>query len=125
MHSRLGKTRGAAVAVACVDPAFTSFTFAGVGNITAFVAGTERRSTALSQPGIVGHNGGGKPRIQTLPLGADSVIVMHSDGLRDGVGLNSVPGLARRPAAVIAGTLLRDAGTRPDDASVLVARRPR
>ena len=38
--------------------------------------------------------------------------------------LGRTPGLQRRSSAVIAATVLRDCGNRPDDASVLVARRP-
>lgn len=124
IHRRLQGTRGAAVGVAAFGGDYRSVSFAGVGNISAFVAGPERRSAALCQPGIVGHQ---LPRVRTieLPLDDDAVLVMHSDGVRETWNLRDSPGLSRRAPAVIAGTVLRDAGNRPDDASVLVARRRR
>lgn len=122
MHGRLRGTRGAAVAVASIAADYSQVRFSGVGNVTAFVAGADRRHPALSQPGIVGHQ---LPRVrtETYPLRGDLLVVMHSDGIRDRWNLADVPGLARRGAAVVAATLLRDSGTRPDDASILVARR--
>lgn len=122
IHRRLRGTRGAAVGVATFDADYRNLTFAGVGNISVFVAGPERRNAALCQPGIVGHQ---LPRVRTidLPLDDDAVLLMHSDGVRESWNLRDTPGLSRRAAAVIAATVLRDAGSRPDDASVLVARR--
>lgn len=124
IHRRLSHTRGAAVAVAAIDPEFRRLTFAGIGNISAFIAGAERRRSVPSSPGIVGHRA---PKMRQLDfdLDEDSIVVLHSDGVRDGWDLTGLPGLVRRSAAVIAGCLLRDFGNRPDDASVLVARRSR
>lgn len=122
MHTRLGNTRGAAVAVASIDPEFRLMRFAGIGNIGAFLDDGERRHSALSQPGIVGHHAP-QARVVDFELTGRTVVVMHSDGIREGFNLRTLPGLARRPASVIAATVLRDAGSRPDDAAVLVARR--
>jgi anti-sigma regulatory factor (Ser/Thr protein kinase) len=124
MHDRLTHTRGAAIAVASIDPEFQRMRFAGVGNIGAFLDDGEQRRSALSQPGITGHRMG-QPRIVDFRLTERTVIVMHSDGIREGFNLGTLPGLVTRPAAVIAATVLRDAGSRPDDAAVLVARRRR
>lgn len=122
IQAELMGTRGAAVAVAAIDEAYRTMQFAGIGNVSAFVV-DERRSAALSQPGIVGHQ---RPRIRpfTLPLSDSAIVVFHSDGVRETWDLGRTPGLQRRSAAVIAATVLRDCGNRPDDASVLVARRP-
>lgn len=122
MHERLRATRGAAVAVAVIDPGFRQLTFAGIGNVSAFVHDGERRHAALSQPGIVGHNAQPAQPVD-LALNPDAVVVMHSDGLRDRWSLRDLPGLDRRSATVIAATLLREVGNRPDDASILVVRR--
>jgi anti-sigma regulatory factor (Ser/Thr protein kinase) len=124
IHERLRGTRGAAVCVAALDAGYRSVGFAGTGNISAYVADGEQRRGSMSQPGIVGHQ---LPRLRVidLPLSDDALVVMHSDGLRESWNLARTPGLTRRSAAVVAGTLLRDAGSRPDDASVLVARRRR
>ena len=124
LHRAMRGTRGAAVAVAAVDADYTRLQFAGIGNISTFVARRERRNAAMSQPGIVGHQ---MPRIRAIefPLDETALIIMHSDGVRDSWNLRETPGLERRHAAVIAATVLRDAGSRPDDASVLVARHRR
>jgi anti-sigma regulatory factor (Ser/Thr protein kinase) len=121
MHRTTRGTRGAAIAVAAIDSAYTQLRFAGVGNISAFVARSERRNAAMSQPGIVGHQ---MPRIRAVevPLDESALVIMHSDGVRETWNLRDNPGLERRRASVIAATVLRDAGSRPDDASVLVAR---
>jgi anti-sigma regulatory factor (Ser/Thr protein kinase) len=122
MHTATGHTRGAAVAVATMDPLAGAVEFAGVGNISAFVDDGERRQAGISQPGIVGHNAN-RIRRQTLALAPGAILILHSDGMKESWNLRDVPGLRRRSSAAIAATLLRDAGTRPDDASVLVARR--
>lgn len=122
IHQRIRHTRGAAVAVAAVEAGFERVTLAGVGNISAFVQYADRRQAMLSSPGIVGHK---MPtvRLLSMDLDEDAMIVLHSDGLTERWNLDDVAGLRRRSSTVIAATLLRDAATRRDDASVLVARR--
>jgi hypothetical protein len=75
----------------------------------------------ISSPGIVGHQ---MPRVQEyeydLPPG--SPIVLHSDGLQERWDFAAYPGLARHRPLTVAATLLRDAGLRRDDASVVVAK---
>jgi anti-sigma regulatory factor (Ser/Thr protein kinase) len=124
MHRRLARTRGAAVGVATIDAPFETVTFAGVGNVSAFVVEAEARRALLSRPGIVGSQW---PKLHAarVDISREGLVILHSDGLRDAWNLRDVPGLFRRTSAVVAGAVLREAGTRPDDASVLVARRPR
>jgi Stage II sporulation protein E (SpoIIE) len=87
------------------------------------VAGDGSRRGLVSLPGIVGHQ---KRQIREYeyPLPPGAVLVMHSDGLVDRWNPADVPGLFTHSPQVIAATLLRDAGTRRDDAGVLVARCP-
>jgi hypothetical protein len=75
----------------------------------------------VSLPGIAGHQ---KRQIREYeyPLAPASVVVMHSDGVVDRWQPADYPGLLRHSPQVIAATVLRDAGTRRDDAGVLVAR---
>jgi anti-sigma regulatory factor (Ser/Thr protein kinase) len=124
LHRRLGHTRGAAVAVADLDVDGGSVRFAGLGNITGTIFlpdGTRRGMVSL--PGIAGHQ---KPQIREYeyPLPPSAVLLMHSDGVVDRWNPTDYPGLLARSPQVIAGTVLRDAGTRRDDAGVLVARWP-
>ncbi len=121
IHRRLRPTRGAAVAVAQFDRGDRSLSFAGAGNVATWICGPNRKKKALlSAPGIVGHNVR-RFRVDRVEVEDDSVLVMHSDGLTDKWDLD-LPGLLTRGPEVIAGYLMRDAATRHDDASVLVAR---
>lgn len=123
IHAGLRSTRGAAVAVARVDPAARQVSLCGVGNTAACVLGAESRQPLMSVPGIVGHN---FPRLQTfsaaLPPG--QVLVLHSDGLNSRWQPAQFPGLTAQAPAVVAAQLLWQAGTRRDDAGVVVVRVP-
>ncbi|GAA4595918.1 anti-sigma regulatory factor (Ser/Thr protein kinase)/serine/threonine protein phosphatase PrpC [Actinoplanes octamycinicus] len=124
LHRSLGHTRGAALAVAELDADAALVRYAGMGNIagTVFHPDGSRRGM-ISMPGIAGHQRR-QIREYEYPLSPGAVVVMHSDGLVDRWNPADYPGLLTRSPEVIAGTLLRDAGTRRDDAGVLVARLP-
>ncbi|MER7888819.1 SpoIIE family protein phosphatase [Micromonospora sp. NPDC094482] len=122
LHRSMSHTRGAALAVAELDAPAGVLHYAGLGNISAQVvtAGGRRRGL-VSLPGIAGHQ---RPVVREYdyPLEPDDLLVMHSDGVVDRWQLDDYPGLAERSPLVVAATLLRDAGTRRDDACVLAAR---
>lgn len=120
MHAALGSTRGAAIAVTRVHLAAGAITHAGVGNVSGRLIGARSR-TLVSQPGIVGHK---VPRIQEvrLPLDDARLVVLHSDGLTDKWDARTLPDPGQHGPVVCAAQLLRDAGTRRDDASVLALR---
>jgi anti-sigma regulatory factor (Ser/Thr protein kinase) len=119
LHGRLSHTRGAVAAVVDVDG--EAVRFAGLGNISGWVAGPGGRRAMVSLPGIVGHQ---RREIREfeyrLPPGA--LVVLHTDGVTDRWDLSGYPGLASHEPVLVAATLLRDAGVRRDDAAVLVAR---
>ncbi len=122
LHRALGHTRGAALAVAEMDVEAGVVRYAGLGNIAGTVLlpdGTRRGM--ISMPGIAGHQRR-QVREYDYPFPAGSVLLMHTDGVVDRWTAADYPGLLRRSPAVIAATVLRDAGTRRDDAGVLVAR---
>lgn len=140
LHRALRHTRGAAVAVAELDPAAGEVRFAGLGNIAGYVvpaadssawrppgarggAIAGERQSMVSMPGITGHQRRAV-REFSYPLGGNDLVVLHSDGVSDRWRLSDYPGLAAHPPLVIAATLLRDAGVRRDDAGILVARAP-
>ena len=120
MHRRIRHSRGAAVAVAEIDLENATVAFAGVGNVSAWVTHHEGRRGMPSQPGIVGEGSIKSIRHTVYPLMPGAVVVLHSDGLTDKWDLTSYPGLRTRPPIVMAAVLMRDAGTRHDDASVVV-----
>jgi anti-sigma regulatory factor (Ser/Thr protein kinase) len=121
LHERLRATRGAAAAVARIDVRARRVVHAGVGNIAAWIVHESGRQGMISAGGIIGHQARSiREHGYDLPIGAS--VVLHSDGLGEKWDLGAYPGLRARDPAVIAATLLRDAGVRHDDASVLVAR---
>ena len=121
IHAALRSTRGAAVAVAALDPELKQIRYAGVGNIaSSIVSATETRSM-VSHNGTVGHE---VRKIQEFqydwPAGA--LVIMQSDGLQTHWRLDRYPGLAVRDPALIAGVLYRDFTRGRDDVTVLAVR---
>ncbi|WP_037909958.1 ATP-binding SpoIIE family protein phosphatase [Actinacidiphila yeochonensis] len=123
LHTRLRGTRGAAIAVARVDPAARRVALCGAGNISGFVLGPDTRQQLPSTPGIVGHNVG-RPRTHEADLPPGTALVLHSDGLSGRWQAGDFPGLLGQEPALIAGQLLWQAGTRRDDAGVVVVKVP-
>ncbi|GAB2614164.1 hypothetical protein Aab01nite_70690 [Paractinoplanes abujensis] len=124
LHRKLNHTRGAAVAVAELDPDAGLVRYAGLGNITGTVIsayGPQRGMVSL--PGIAGHQRR-QIREYDYPIAPDAIVLMHSDGVADRWSPADYPGLMTHSPLVIAATVLRDAGVRRDDAGVLVARLP-
>ncbi|MFF2383595.1 ATP-binding protein [Streptomyces sp. NPDC058108] len=120
VHRALRGTRGAAVAIARIE-ADGRVLFCGVGNITAAIVTDSSRANLLSHPGIVGHQMHSL-RTYELQLSPHAALVMHSDGLSDRWTPGDLAGLLHHRPAIVAAGLLRLAGTRRDDASVVVAR---
>lgn len=120
VHRALRGTRGAAVAIARLEPDGRVL-FCGIGNISASIVTPEFRSNLLSHPGIVGHQMR-QLRVyeQHMPLGG--ALVMHSDGLSERWKPGDLGSLLHHSPALIATGLLRHAGTRRDDASVVIAK---
>ncbi|MFB9545027.1 SpoIIE family protein phosphatase [Micromonospora sagamiensis] len=123
LHRSLTHTRGAALAVAELEPSAGRLRYAGLGNIAAAVVEHGRRRGLVSLPGIAGHQ---RPVVREYeyPFGGDALLVMHTDGVADRWQLTDYPGLDDRAPLLTAATILRDYGVRRDDAGVLVARAP-
>ncbi|MFJ4888337.1 hypothetical protein B0675_24020 [Streptomyces sp. M41(2017)] len=120
VHGALRGTRGAAVAIARLEPD-GRLLFCGVGNITAALVTNSSRSTLLSHPGITGHQ---MHQLRTYEhrLPAHGILVMHSDGLSERWTHRDLAGLIHHPPALIAAALMRQAGTRRDDASAVIVK---
>jgi anti-sigma regulatory factor (Ser/Thr protein kinase) len=122
-HAALRPTRGAALAVAVLDPGLHQLHFAGIGNIGACIVDGGPRRQLVSHNGIVGHN---LRKVQefTLPCGPGALVILASDGISTQWELDQYPGLTACDPAIIAAVLLRDFARGRDDASVLVLRCP-
>jgi anti-sigma regulatory factor (Ser/Thr protein kinase) len=119
LHAGLRSTRGAAVAVALIDPAAKQVTYSGIGNIAGFITDTAGVRRMVSHSGTAGHTAG---RLQDFryPLHNRPVLVMYSDGLATSWAPESHPGLFARDPMLIAGVLYRDHVRGRDDSSVVV-----
>jgi anti-sigma regulatory factor (Ser/Thr protein kinase) len=118
-HRRMAHTRGGAIGVVQADG--TAVRFAGLGNIAATILAGGSRKGMVSVPGIAGHQA---RSIRQFEYTADegAAIILHSDGISGRWEAAALPGLNARDPLVIAATLLAEAGTRRDDAGVLVLR---
>ena len=121
MHLALRPTRGAAVAVAFLDPANRTLRFVGVGNVAALVAGRERSHSLMSHNGTVGHE---MRRVQelTVPWSPGSMLVMHSDGLQTRWRADQYASVLDHHPAVLAALLHRDFTRGRDDVTVVALR---
>jgi anti-sigma regulatory factor (Ser/Thr protein kinase) len=123
IHKALKSTRGAAVALVSIDVEREVLSFAGVGNIGASIVTPSTSRGMVSHHGTVGHQ---ISKIQEFkfPWSAQSVLVMHSDGLKTSWNLESYPGIWQKHPALIAGVLYRDFTRDRDDVTVLIAKSP-
>lgn len=121
IHNALRKTRGAAVAIAELDPEQGLLRYVGVGNISGTILSNGTTRSLVSQNGTVGHE---LRRLQEFqyPWAAESTLVMNSDGLVSKWDLFKYPGLAARHPGVAAGVLWRDFTRGRDDVTVVVIR---
>lgn len=122
IHAALRPTRGAAVAVAELDPRRGRVAFCGVGNVAGVMVAHGIQRGMASHDGTAGHEAA---RIQAFdyPWPDAGVVVLHSDGCSRHWNVAAYPGLEQRHPAVIAGVLYRDFGRARDDATVVVVRR--
>ncbi|KQW52260.1 MULTISPECIES: SpoIIE family protein phosphatase [unclassified Roseateles] len=121
-HVPMRTTRGAAVAVAAIEPTLDRLTFAGAGNIAGrLISGVSDRSL-MSQPGTLGLQ---IRRLQdsSYDWPEHAILVMHSDGIISRWSLADAAGLLRCEPMVIAGWIIRDHCRGRDDATVVVIRR--
>ena len=122
IHLRLRPTRGGAVAVAAIDPDAGQVRYAGLGNIAGWILRPDGRTGMISFPGIAGTRARLREQAYELPSGA--AVVMHSDGLSDRWDPARRPPPDGGDPLLIAAVLMRDAGVRHDDRSVLVVTTP-
>lgn len=119
VHEALRKTRGAVAAIAEIRPKEGALIFAGIGNISCSLYSNGASRSFVSHNGTLGAR---IARVQEFrsEWPADSVLVMHSDGVQSKWDLSSYAGLISRHPAIIGGALLRDFRRQRDDASVVV-----
>ena len=120
-HAAMRSTRGAAVAMAELDAASRTITFAGAGNIAGRVISGVSDRSLVSQHGTVGLQIR-KVSDVVYPWPEHACLVLHSDGITGRWSLAESAGLLQCDVAVIAAWLLRDHSRGRDDATVVVVR---
>lgn len=120
-HAALHSTRGAAVAIACIDRDQAKLRFSGVGNIAVCMFTESTRRHLISHNGIVGSN---LRKVQefTESWQPNTLLIGHSDGINTRWDLDQYPGLVRAHPNLIAAVLYRDFSRGRDDVSVVVLR---
>jgi anti-sigma regulatory factor (Ser/Thr protein kinase) len=118
-HRKMSHTRGGAIGVVQFARGGQSIRFAGLGNIAAVILAERTRKGMISVPGIAGHQARSIRQFEyTAPPGA--AIILHSDGISSRWEAGELPGLNARDPLVVGAMVLAEAGTRRDDAGVLV-----
>jgi len=123
IHGALRSTRGAALAIAQVRHADGLLRFCGVGNIAATLITDAAVRHLTSYNGTAGVEA--RKIVEfTYPWSAQSLLVMHSDGLQSRWDFKDYPGLTQRHPSLIAAILYRDFCRGRDDVTVLVGKVP-
>jgi hypothetical protein len=122
-HEAMRSTRGGVLGACLIDPGRGELTYAAVGNITGRVLTGTRSVHLLDRPGTLGtHLPVPTLRLQHCPWEPGSTVIMVSDGIRSGWGMDDHPRLLEHHPAIIAAVLHREYGRPTDDATVLVVR---
>jgi anti-sigma regulatory factor (Ser/Thr protein kinase) len=121
VHESMRSTRGAAVAIAEIDPHARSLRYAGIGNISGQILTGSTSQSLVSMNGTAGHVAR-TFREFSYDYRPGALLVMHSDGVTGRWSLDDYPGITARDPAVIAALLHRDHARGRDDATVVVAR---
>jgi anti-sigma regulatory factor (Ser/Thr protein kinase) len=121
IHHALLATRGAAAAVAVVQPGRSLLAYAGIGNIVGVIRHAQKGRHLVSHGGILGHRA---TKIQefSFPFPANALLIMHTDGLSSHWDLDKYPGLEAKHPGLIAAVLYRDHARARDDVTVAVVR---
>lgn len=122
-HAALRATRGAACAMATLDPAHGQIRFAGAGNVVARVVSGIAEKTLLTQNGTVGIQIRSVQE-QAMAWPEHALVVMFTDGIVSRWQLDD-PGLLTRDPSLIAAWLIGNFCRGRDDATVVVLRRTR
>lgn len=121
MHAAMKSTRGAAAAVARVNPEGSTLDFSGIGNISCVLLSDAKNQNLVSHNGTLGHQ---LRRVQefSYPYKRRDLLLMHSDGLTTQPKLGIPPSLLLQPPNVIAPFLFSEQLRGRDDATLLVNR---
>jgi anti-sigma regulatory factor (Ser/Thr protein kinase) len=128
IHNNIRRTRGAVGFVAFIDTQKLHMTYCGIGNIAGKIFSTDNTlgnlpyKNIISYNGILGHNVPGSFSNHTLEWSRNSILIVHSDGLKSRWDLSKYPNLQRHMATTIAAVLYKDNSRHTDDTLVLICK---
>ncbi|WP_117234166.1 SpoIIE family protein phosphatase [Vibrio maerlii] len=120
LHQIFSPSIGAAVGIAVVDNIQRTITFAGVGNISAYLLGFNDQSLT-STDGSVGYNMR-KISVSTTDLSAGDIVLLHSDGIQSRFYTQYDPDCKKQSANEILDYVFKNFEKQHDDASCIVYR---
>jgi hypothetical protein len=120
LHDALRGSRGAAGSFAALHFSSRTVRCVGIGNTVVRIIG-DRQQNSITADGVLGQSFR-TPREDTLDLGEDDVLVLHTDGVRTGVKLEDYPQMRYHRAQAIANTFIRRYARPYDDATCIVVR---
>lgn len=121
MHAAMRSTRGAAAAIAKVDPARRRIQFGGIGNISCTLLNEGRTQNLVSHNGTLGHQ---MRKVQQFDYDYTSgdLLIMQSDGLSTQSKKGLPASLLSQSPIVIAPLIFAEQLRGRDDATLLVNR---
>ncbi|MBL8690417.1 MAG: ATP-binding protein [Rhodospirillaceae bacterium] len=121
LNRALSQTRGAAIAVAEIQPRDRIVRYMGVGNISGLLISGGRVRNMVSHNGIVGHT---MRRLQQFeyPIETDVTVILHTDGIGTRWQAASLAERGLVHPSIIAGHLWRSEARGRDDAGIAVVR---
>lgn len=118
LHAHLLGTRGAVAACCRFHRETETLEFCGIGNITVKII-RDKSESMVSRDGVIGYHTI-SPRLTVTPLRPGSIVLMHSDGVKSTVNYTMQRELLCKNAGDMAQAILREYGTKLDDASCIV-----
>lgn len=125
LHHDVRKTRGLVATIIVIDIEASLTHIAGVGNISAKLAGPVLAKTHLAYNGIIGHNIPNTMNDQVLSFSDFNQFVLCSDGMRSRWDLSKYIGIVRCDPSIQAAALYKDYGRQTDDMSAIIIKIPK
>jgi hypothetical protein len=120
LHQKIKGTRGGVGMIFQFDILSNSFSFAGLGNISARVIGFEKNKNCISYNGIIGHSIPNTLHNNAFSWQANEILVIHSDGLKSRWDFNNLPKILDYDGSVVAAALYKEFSRKTDDLLIIV-----
>lgn len=121
LHEELKSTPGAVACLCRLDLTSGVLRMAGIGNIVCRIFSGLDSERLLSRDGVLGYMHA-TPREQSRKLVPHSLLLLHSDGVRDHFEPYEYPGILKGTASTVAAQVVDKLGKDDDDASCLAVR---